>query len=80
MQTALMFLPLNLNDSTNERGTESLIFLFVFDQKFFVSGQQIQKVLKRSFFNHFPNPHFQDFQVHDQDLSCWLYAQPLKQA
>ena len=79
MQTALMFLPLNLNDSTNERGTESLIFLFVFDQKNFVSGQQIQKILK-SFFNHFHNPHFQDFQVHDQDLSCWLYAQPLKQA
>ena len=75
-----MFLPLNLNDFTNECWTERLIFSFVFDQKNFVSGQQIQKPLKRSFFNHFQNPCFQDFQVHDQDPSCWLYAQPLKQA
>ena len=56
-----MFLPLNLNDSTNERWTERLIFLFLFDQKKFVSGQQIEKILKKFFFNHFHNPHFQDF-------------------
>ena len=30
-------------------------------------------------FNHFHNPHFQAL-VHRQDLSCALYAQPLKQA
>ena len=29
------------------------------------------------FFNQFHNPHFQ---VHHQELSCSLYAQPLKQA
>ena len=32
-----------------------------------------------SFFNHFHNPHFQGL-AHCQDLSCSLYALPLKQA
>ena len=55
-------------------------FYFFLIKKVLCLDNRYKEFWKKVFFNHFHKPHFQDFQVHDQDLSCWLYAQPRKQA
>ena len=54
-------------------------FLFRFGQKKIYIRSPDTKNSEKKFFNHFHNLHFHDL-VHRQDLSCSLYAQPLKQA